>query len=200
MPPSPTATATTFDEKQIQLSQSSRDPLWVREPSTTVGDEEKGRYAKDSVDDEINGGLREYAKNGSISGYGEEDAVERQASLQPCVNDVESIPNGGLAAWLQVLGAFFLFFNSWYVFQPQFCDGFFLPDRFLAKHHFDIYEIQKLIIHQGCCQFVWQLSGILRNQFTHHIYTFRHILDWIHPSVSFTHSRCFVWTDIRCSQ
>jgi hypothetical protein len=23
------------------------------------------------------------------------------------------IPNGGLTAWLQVLGAFFLFFNSW---------------------------------------------------------------------------------------
>jgi len=23
------------------------------------------------------------------------------------------IPNGGVAAWLQVLGGFFLFFNSW---------------------------------------------------------------------------------------
>ena len=23
------------------------------------------------------------------------------------------IPNGGLVAWLQVVGAFFLFFNSW---------------------------------------------------------------------------------------
>lgn len=26
-----------------------------------------------------------------------------------------SPPNGGLVAWLQVAGSFFLFFNSWYV-------------------------------------------------------------------------------------
>ncbi len=25
-------------------------------------------------------------------------------------------PNGGLQAWMQVAGSFFLFFNSWYVF------------------------------------------------------------------------------------
>ncbi|OCL08237.1 MFS general substrate transporter [Glonium stellatum] len=29
------------------------------------------------------------------------------------VNHVDSIPNGGLKAWLQVLGSFFIFFNSW---------------------------------------------------------------------------------------
>jgi hypothetical protein len=29
------------------------------------------------------------------------------------VNNVSAIPNGGTKAWLQVLGAFFLFFNSW---------------------------------------------------------------------------------------
>jgi hypothetical protein len=29
------------------------------------------------------------------------------------VNDVAAIPNGGLRAWLQVLGSFFLFFNTW---------------------------------------------------------------------------------------
>lgn len=34
-------------------------------------------------------------------------------SAVPSVNNVKSIPNGGLKAWLQVLGAFFLFFNSW---------------------------------------------------------------------------------------
>ena len=31
----------------------------------------------------------------------------------PSVNDLKTIPNGGLKAWMQVLGAFFLFFNSW---------------------------------------------------------------------------------------
>jgi hypothetical protein len=29
------------------------------------------------------------------------------------VNDMSTIPNGGLQAWLQVAGAFALFFNSW---------------------------------------------------------------------------------------
>lgn len=29
------------------------------------------------------------------------------------VNDLSKIPNGGLRAWLQVLGSFFLFFNTW---------------------------------------------------------------------------------------
>lgn len=30
-------------------------------------------------------------------------------------NNVSYVPNGGTLAWLQVLGAHFLFFNSWYV-------------------------------------------------------------------------------------
>jgi hypothetical protein len=36
---------------------------------------------------------------------------------QPVVsnNQINEIPNGGLKAWLQVLGSFFLFFNSWFV-------------------------------------------------------------------------------------
>ena len=34
---------------------------------------------------------------------------------RPSINNAAAIPNGGLTAWLQVLGAFFLFFNSWYV-------------------------------------------------------------------------------------
>lgn len=43
-------------------------------------------------------------------------AVEKQIttkSANPSVNNIAAIPNGGLTAWLQVLGAFFLFFNSW---------------------------------------------------------------------------------------
>jgi hypothetical protein len=28
-------------------------------------------------------------------------------------NDMSSVPNGGTRAWLQVIGSFFLFFNSW---------------------------------------------------------------------------------------
>ena len=34
-------------------------------------------------------------------------------SSKPSVNDIRSVPNGGLKAWLQVLGSFFVYFNTW---------------------------------------------------------------------------------------
>lgn len=40
-------------------------------------------------------------------------ALEKVVSSKPSVNNIKSVPNGGLWAWLQVLGSFFLFFNSW---------------------------------------------------------------------------------------
>lgn len=49
-----------------------------------------------------------------------DDAVdgEKHTDLEPVksrhsVRNAGAIPNGGLTAWLQVVGAFFLFFNSW---------------------------------------------------------------------------------------
>lgn len=36
------------------------------------------------------------------------------------VTNAASIPNGGMWAWLQVLGGFFLLFNSWYVLTHSF--------------------------------------------------------------------------------
>jgi MFS family permease len=45
------------------------------------------------------------------NGIGE--ALEPVRSAHPSVKDPSEIPNGGLWAWLQVLGAFFLLFNSW---------------------------------------------------------------------------------------
>jgi hypothetical protein len=52
-----------------------------------------------------------------------EKAIDAEAHLNisPASDDTVSDedpgppPNGGLQAWLQVLGSFFLFFNSWYV-------------------------------------------------------------------------------------
>jgi hypothetical protein len=41
--------------------------------------------------------------------------MEKVVSKQPSAYNAGAIPDGGLVAWLQVLGAFFLFFNSWYV-------------------------------------------------------------------------------------
>ncbi|WPH02835.1 Hypothetical protein R9X50_00570300 [Acrodontium crateriforme] len=40
-------------------------------------------------------------------------ALESVISAKPSVNNIKFVPNGGLTAWLQVLGSFFLFFNSW---------------------------------------------------------------------------------------
>ena len=40
-------------------------------------------------------------------------ALEKVTSAKPSINNIKSVPNGGLKAWLQVLGSFFLFFNSW---------------------------------------------------------------------------------------
>lgn len=40
------------------------------------------------------------------------DIIET-ASSTPEVKPARTIPNGGLQAWLQVVGAFFLYFNTW---------------------------------------------------------------------------------------
>ncbi|KAK4620099.1 MFS-type transporter dbaD [Fulvia fulva] len=39
--------------------------------------------------------------------------LEKVASSKPSVNNIKSVPNGGLTAWLQVVGSFFLFMNTW---------------------------------------------------------------------------------------
>lgn len=39
--------------------------------------------------------------------------LEPVRSRHPSVKDASKLPDGGLWAWLQVLGAFFLLFNSW---------------------------------------------------------------------------------------
>jgi hypothetical protein len=36
-----------------------------------------------------------------------------QTKAKADVNDLSSVPNGGFRAWIQVVGAFSLFFNSW---------------------------------------------------------------------------------------
>lgn len=53
---------------------------------------------------------------------GAEPAAERVVTTESArkrrlhhghVNDLSSVPNGGLMAWLQVAGSFVLFFNTW---------------------------------------------------------------------------------------
>lgn len=40
---------------------------------------------------------------------------EKHAAAAPSVSPP---PNGGLNAWLQVVGSFFFYFNSWYALSP----------------------------------------------------------------------------------
>lgn len=45
----------------------------------------------------------------------EKNSPAAEPSKKPTTyaNDIAAIPNGGVKAWLQALGAFFLFFNTW---------------------------------------------------------------------------------------
>jgi hypothetical protein len=50
-----------------------------------------------------------------------EDFSDSCNLTNPVTEKETTIPNGGLLAWLQVLGSFLLFFNSWYVHYPADC-------------------------------------------------------------------------------
>ena len=72
-----------------------------------------------------------------------EEALDAEANItpeeanQPSVveksNDPGPPPDGGLTAWVQVAGSFFLFFNSWYEHAPSipsiYVEIFAPPDR-----------------------------------------------------------------------
>lgn len=92
----------TFDEKP-----GDRSSLSSRESISQQQDVDAIRGKEELVAD-LNEGEREAVGEGDFE-------LEQVKSKQPSVRDAASIPNGGLWAWLQVLGAFFLFFNSWYV-------------------------------------------------------------------------------------
>jgi len=52
-----------------------------------------------------------------IQAPSESDGLSKATADSPTTAS-EAIPDGGLVAWLQVLGCFFLWFNSWYVLWP----------------------------------------------------------------------------------
>jgi hypothetical protein len=61
-------------------------------------------------EDEMN---RDLALRGGIEGRPVHKVLSKVKSKPDSVNNVSSIPNGGLRAWLQVAGAFVLFLNTW---------------------------------------------------------------------------------------
>jgi hypothetical protein len=61
----------------------------------------------------------------------EERNDEIESIAAPASNN--KIPNGGLVAWLQVLGSFFMFMNSWY-YAPHDVPSFIHAPHTLTLH------------------------------------------------------------------
>lgn len=97
-----------------------------------------------------------------------ETAAPTQAVIPVDPGDDGPPPNGGLKAWLQVLGSFFLFFNSWYVFR---CQHSISPSRNPTVVLSSVLLILKRTnIHtdcrvmQGHCQYIRRVPDILRDR------------------------------------
>jgi hypothetical protein len=78
-----------------------------------------GSHMKEHKDVELNSPTESHGSaNQSIENAAEaheelDSAKLEKKTTKASVNNISSIPNGGLRAWLQVLGVFFLFFNTW---------------------------------------------------------------------------------------
>lgn len=102
-----TAAHTSYDEKIIQdstrtsplSSQKSNGSLAIRDAPV----EEVQEKAHVTQDDRVAEEEKEPGDGGGL----------KKVKSKHSVRDAGSIPNGGLRAWLQVLGGFFLLFNSW---------------------------------------------------------------------------------------
>jgi hypothetical protein len=89
-----------------------------------------------------------------------------------------TIPNGGWTAWAQVLGAFFIWLNTWY-------SAF--PEPMTAR----------LTSQQGPCQRLRSLAILLRNHPAHQRSTLHNRMDRVHPSLSTLRRRRPYWPYLR---
>lgn len=89
--------ATAVPMEEVEKSYGESSGVSTRAPS-----------AKDEAQsDQEASAARHYAQSAS------DDSPVEKTKSKASVNDVSSIPNGGLLAWLQVAGAFSLFLNTW---------------------------------------------------------------------------------------
>jgi hypothetical protein len=101
-----------FDEKHdsgVPLSASGDE-----KGSLSEGDSIRTGSREAYVDDGAEKNVRTHG-SASTETTADLEAVLKVKSKGHSVSDASTIPNGGFWAWMQVLGAFFLFFNSWYV-------------------------------------------------------------------------------------
>lgn len=80
------------------------------EPTAVKNNNDKSNVGPGSQD--INGTGVLDSSLGRSSAANEKATHETHATLA----DVPKAPDGGLQAWLQVLGGFFIYFNTWYLF------------------------------------------------------------------------------------
>ena len=105
------AAAPPFDEKRDAPSSLSSASIPSEErdvgAETRVDGAEK---AQEVTEGDERGGDADEAAAATDGKEHEKLSLQRSKS----VTNAASIPDGGLWAWLQVLGGFFLLFNSWY--------------------------------------------------------------------------------------
>lgn len=104
------------DSHRVNGSDSIEDGDIEKELRQDAQEEELAAAATTNTNDFANGGpvqddLGQHARQKETGAL--EDGVQADRQVTPSVHSLRAIPNGGLQAWLQVLGSFFLFFNSW---------------------------------------------------------------------------------------
>ncbi|KAF2019536.1 putative monocarboxylate permease [Aaosphaeria arxii CBS 175.79] len=102
------------DEKTTQESGSSSVSLPSRDGNNDATSHDKSQEKIEANGGkEVNAPVKDDAEIEDDQQYaGDEQGLNKVVSRKS-VRDTSSIPNGGLVAWLQVLGAFFLLFNTW---------------------------------------------------------------------------------------
>lgn len=55
-------------------------------------------------------------ENGTTSGNETSDRSDERVEFAEVITQIEDLPpDGGLKAWLQIVGSYLLYFNTWYV-------------------------------------------------------------------------------------
>lgn len=96
--------ATHHDSNQDQVSFGKDHDYGEKPEESDLEAQEESELASDEQD-------RDVALSGGIGRS--LSILSRIRSKPDSVNNIKSIPNGGLRAWLQVAGAWVLFLNTW---------------------------------------------------------------------------------------